>query len=141
MIDKLAKLVISLCLVLGSGVALAEAFGSSGGGVSASLVCLLAGGADCQLPSVRGGTFAFQDTNGVVDVQISTAASGTAGGIVQLIDPRSTLAASACDALSETGQIVSYDDGASNSTSICVCEEIAGVIGWAAISPTGDCTP
>ena len=141
MIDKLAKLVISLCLVLGSGVALAEAFGSSGGGVSASLVCLLAGGADCQLPSVRGATFGFQDSNGVADVLISTAPSASGGGIVQIVDPRTTLAATACDAISETGQIVSYDDSVSNSTSICVCEEIAGVIGWAAISPTGDCTP
>lgn len=122
------------------GPASVVGLGGGGGGVSASLVCLLTGGVDCQLPTVRGSTFGFQDTNGVVDVQVSTSPAASGGGIVQIVDPRSTLAATACDATSELGQIVLYTDGASSSDSICVCERIAGAIAWNPVSVAGDCT-
>lgn len=87
------------------------------------------------------GTAEILDAAGNVDVTIGTSTSASFGGQLQLVDTRTSLAATACDNVSETGVVVLYEDTASTSRSFCGCEQNAGVIGWVALSPGGDCTP
>jgi hypothetical protein len=80
--NKLAKIIISLCLVFGSGLALAQAFGPGGGGgglslaTANSLYCRLTGDADCTMAGAITGDVAFQDSGNQIDIRDS-------GGVVQ----------------------------------------------------------
>lgn len=66
--------------------------------------------------------------------------SGTLGTLV--LDPQTT-ALGTCSATSGlAGKIRSYrkGSGGTEATSICACEEVAGVYAWTAFTATGDCT-
>lgn len=124
---------------------------SGGGGLSLGAVAAgflpLSGGSlsgRLTLPQMQGvsDVVTVADSLGSTDVVLNTAGASSSGGVLlQFVDARTTLAATSCDSIPETGSLVLYDDGVSVSRSFCVCEQHgAGVFGWFAIGG-GDCTP
>jgi hypothetical protein len=85
----------------------------------------------------------FQDSLGNVDLKVSMSGNAsTAGATVQWVDPRSTLAATTCDAAAEVGQVVLYSRAASSTISFCACvQTAASTFAWQGLHAAANCTP
>jgi hypothetical protein len=94
-------------------------------------------------PPTTADVIDFQDSLGNVDLKVSTSGNASAAGAnVQWVDPRSTLAATTCDAAAEVGQLVLYSRAASNTTSFCACvQTAAATFAWQGIHASANCTP
>jgi hypothetical protein len=68
------------------------------------------------------------DTGGTADLEIGTASSASGGAYIKILDPRTTLAATACDSDAEVGIFALFSTG--TSLSLCACEKHSAVFGW-----------